>query len=243
MASINLEPAVIGAQNAMTLEAGATKVAATKLPDDDLTTRIRGVSGQQQSFYVDVLTGAADVLTVTTFGRNSLDTHGSPGSNETCSIGALRSGSASVAATSQGTNTWGFRTDSGSQARPGGGSYTPADFPGGSAGMEVWVQGPNAGLGSGWRVTTMYFTVTYNFAPGGIASFCGQLVGPLVAVGLWEIPKLVGHLYKVSGSKQFKLSPAEYLTLYRELKEGKRAKHFLMNGGLWQGLTTARSRS
>ena len=174
MPTINLACASIGTHDAWTLLAGATKVIAVAAPDDDGTTRI-GISvlNAKQSFNMDNLpAGSASVSTVDLIARMSE----SGVSAITARAFVLLSGTIVNGATRAVTSTWTTYTDL-AIARPGGGTWTPADVNAMEVGVEEDTDSADSVL-----CTTLYSTVAYTVGSGDYAIFIASWLPPLLAL-------------------------------------------------------------
>jgi hypothetical protein len=109
-------------------------------------------------------------------------------------------------------------------ARPGGGSWGSADLTGTEWGFK-YDEAPNANN----LQTYGYLKLSYEPVSGGFAALVFSVLGPLVAVGLTEIPRLAREIaLRTRGC--IRLRSDEHAAIFRDLREGRYARHFLMGG-------------
>lgn len=75
------------------------------------------------------------------------------------------------------------------------------------------------------RIYRLRFVVDFNYVSGVSVAFIMELLGPLVAVGLHELPRLGQYLRR---RHRLTLSPAELVELWRDLRQHRRPRHFLL---------------
>jgi hypothetical protein len=178
MALATLACASIGTNDQWTLDGGASKVAAVALPDDDNTTRITETTiNEKQSFNMDDLPAAAAGVVDVNVHSRGLKTGAT---NETYLhfirlAGNITNGVSNTLTSGVYNNFVDL-----AMARPGGGSWAVADV----NAMEVGLHHDNAGANF-VAVTTLYATVNYNVAAGGVLLFVAQWLPPLIASGLF----------------------------------------------------------
>lgn len=75
------------------------------------------------------------------------------------------------------------------------------------------------------RLVEVSVDVTFIAPDGGFAFLIGQYLGPLVAVGLHEMPALLREIERLS-RRRLRFLPGEGLTAWRELREASRRRFF-----------------
>lgn len=216
MPVVSLFPVANGGSNAWTLGAGSGKPAACQTNDGDTSYIVNGTVGNGQTFTLDPLDSAATSINGEVaghaLGRNE-------GGGRTLII-RLRL-SATNSDSSAFATTGSYVDYSQSPGRPGGGAWSPADI----ATLESGVVVGGTGTGN-VRATQIYAVVDYNIDAGGFAYLCSSLIGPLVAVGLLELPRLVAALYRADRRWRRVIRPDEYAQLWRALREDRRRRYF-----------------
>lgn len=230
MAIAYLNPIAVGTYNSWTLASGANRWDAVALPDDDATTRMSNTGGSsRQAYYVEALLGAESINSVKVYIRHRLTTHYSPGSSEGIGVGIRLGTSEDDKTPHTATNTWSWRTDTTAGFnRPGGGSWTGADFPGGGAGAQIYARFPLSGTASVLEMTTLVFEVDYvpQAGGGGFAFGVASILGALGAnILLREMPLLRAELWR---RRRLLLSREEVLKTWQELRSHRYPKHFDM---------------
>lgn len=181
--SVTLEVAAVGNYDAWTLAAGADKVSAVQLPTDAGTTRIAtAANGDRESYTIDPIPTAAVIVQV------DISFEWAGGGGVTNRIKPFfRLGGTDLDYTEyvKVSDTSFQQFTESDVARPGGGSWTPADFASGS-GLEVGVLQNNT-VASASKVSTLWVVVQYNPPAGGY--FFGCVAAPLVIPTLSEILK------------------------------------------------------
>lgn len=220
----NVPALAVGTDNLWTLSGAADKMAAVNTSDADAGTVDSTVTnGQAQSFtpnYNAVIgggvAGVGAINSVKVFARCR-----SNNGNTADFLHRIRRGGSVTDGANQALTSISYLDfTSASLARPGGGSYTPADLSSLEFGLNY-----NGGGGGLTRWTYGYMILDYEPVVGGIACLVGGLFGPLVAVGLHEIPRLIEEIFHRIGVRI-----TDPLMLYRELREGRCARHFLLEG-------------
>lgn len=164
-----------------TFVGGAGDYTNVHLPDDDDTSYITtddNPGNRFHSMYVQKLP-TADIINsvICTYRRRRIN-----GTTWYSQVG-LRSGTTNSLAAEVGneSNSWATIT-SPAISRPGGGSFTNADFPGGgSSGMQLLLSvGSTSGSGADGGYTTAYLNVDFNPAGGGFTLYVAQWLLPLL---------------------------------------------------------------
>ncbi|MGE0454452.1 MAG: hypothetical protein AB7O37_20610 [Vicinamibacteria bacterium] len=201
--------------DAWSLGAGGSKAAAVDPGDpvshDDGSTYIAvGAApggANLQSFYMN--TGVplmVDVLNVDFFVRGGMASAGV----EALSGQLFRAGTGGVSPSS--TAAYYSTFSSLAYARPGGGAWVKDDFAVNNIQARVSVPTDSA-LAA--RVTSIWVELTHTVPAAGLIALVFEVLGPLAAVGLAEIPRLCRELATRRGVR---LAPRERLTLWRELR-------------------------
>ncbi len=107
-------------------------------------------------------------------------------------------------------------------APPGGGVWTPQIVNATEVG--VWAERLDPAEGGELRCTFIYADITWVTASGSFAYLLWPFVGPLVAVGWHEIPRLARAVSRLSRGR-LRILPGEHRALWRDLRRG-RARHF-----------------
>lgn len=172
----SLLPDAEGTQTAWGLGAGASKVVAVQSNDGDTSyITVTNAAEQLQTFYVDRLPDAATVpnvdvqIMVRNMGADWAKTYwrlSGTGVNGACEDPG-------------GSYTQNYEA---AIARPGGGIWAGADFPGSGAGTEVGVSSCNTGGSNEVRCTLARFLVTYTIPQGGNAWLLADWLPPILAV-------------------------------------------------------------
>lgn len=209
MPTTTLNPTAQGTDVAWTLGAGADKVAAVTAPDDDGTTYIFKISAGLQGFVMEDLPNEAFIIRNHETKRRMRQPTGTGDSNTFLLLSGVYTHSAATAE----VNAYNTRLNV-DLARPGGGTWEPADI----NGSELGIRAQNMLSTPEMNCTTLRWNVEWDAAPSGFAIFVGSLIGGAIgsAVGLHEIPKLAAYLARVTGRKHI-LRPREHETLWREL--------------------------
>lgn len=76
------------------------------------------------------------------------------------------------------------------------------------------------------QFTTLNADIVYTVIGGGMIFLIGSL-GPLIAVGLEQIPALAREIFRRTGSR---LDRAEHAALFREIREWRYPKYFFIGG-------------
>ena len=222
----NLRPGAIGFWNGWGLTAGSDKVSAVDPGDpishDDATTNIgASVSGTQQTFSPlnsSIPSSVAFVNSVTHKMRGGTFGVQEPGDVLYQLLRLNGTDSTGPGVNPPADNF--YRTESLAMARPGGGPWTGADLLTVEFGGNVVVDGAST-----IKVTSFWLELDVDFAAGGFAWLIGQYLGPLVAVGLHEIPKLIRAFHaRVDG----RIKRSEEMAVYMSLRADRRQAFFDM---------------
>lgn len=226
-----LRPLAVGNYNNGFLAAGATKMVAIDSGDpvahDDDTTYLEqnhgGATGNQDSFTLTNKPPSGPPLTNPL--RGGFRWKNDDSVSHDCGVFARLS--AADAASNTNTQAGGgayVTVAAAALARPGGGSWTMADI-------------QSATLEMGWsmsvvpatlfpNITTLWFEADWD-AGSGFVGLVFSIIGPLVAVGLHEIPGIAAEVWRQTRCGM-RIRPDEYLTLYREMRECRHLRHFLL---------------
>jgi hypothetical protein len=225
MAEAILRPSAEGTYTDWSLGAGASKAAASDPGDpishDDDTTYVSTtvVAAQKtQSFYLNtglpLNISEVDHLDYTVRTRKA-------DSPQAFIYSLLRLGS------TEGSETYLELTASyanharASIARPGGGSWVPGDFVANNL-QGVFFAG--SGYPCIYRTTSVWCVLDYTPVLGGFI-FHMLFMGPLIALGLHEMPALARALQRRT---EFLIQPHEYERAWREWREHRFPRHFLI---------------
>lgn len=149
--------------------------------NDDATSFRRIVSGavaQRDSYYVDALPSSAVAVTQVDVWVRVRKNNGTNRAYGSWHLSGSDLNTTSFASAGGGWTT----ISETSIARPGGGSWTTADFPGGSAGAEVGLMDWQSDATGSSDITKGSLTVTYTVAAGGFAFLLAQWLPPLLTV-------------------------------------------------------------
>lgn len=219
-----LDPTGEGTDTAWSLTAGASKTAAVTWPDDDVTTRINSAfnSGAMQSFQMGNLPSSAIAVLSHTV-RMRWQAQSAPEADETVNMFLKLSGSRTHGTAFGPDAGWTTRMESG-LAKPGGGAWLVNDV--NSAELGVRDNGTSDGGGGGGNVeaSTLSWEVQWSAGGGGFMALIMAL-GPLVAVGLHELPALA---LAVQARTRSLILPGEYVTAWRELREWRHPRHVFL---------------
>lgn len=202
---------------------GASVHAALSVQDAGTTRIGNAPSSATDGVYFGGLTGAASIIQVNATGDICDDA-----ADETITFQGRIGGTAlnwGSHLTNSRFNTFTRYTDS-NVPRPTGGTWTPADFPGGGAGIVMQFFANNAV--SGVYVDYAFLSVTYNPAGGGFAFLCGSLAG--AALGLAEMAGLARAIHRKTRTL---ITPDEYREAWREIREYRHPRFFELRGALW----------
>lgn len=210
-----LVPTAEGTDTAWTLGAGASKTAAVTPPDDDATSYIHSNSANARNgFVMSNLPGPAKDVTTHAVVHRIQEANGT----DTVQAYIRKSGGTYHDATARGAGpVWTTYTETDVV------SCTVAEVNAAELGMLR-----NPGNNVFPRCTTLKWDVTHTVFAGGFVLLMLEWLGPLVAVGLHEMPSVARGLYRESG-RRHRLLPEELVTAWRELREGRYAKHFVLS--------------
>lgn len=202
MPIINLFPTTVGSVDAWTLGAGATKPIACQSDDGD-TSYITASSAANEAFNMDPL--PADAVAI----NGNVITIAKARNTSAGSITVIQRYSGANNS-SGGLATTGSYADYqvSSATAPGGAGWTPAIVNATEARVD-WVSGNQ-------RVTLMRHVVDYQASARGFAFNVASFLGPLVAVGLHEIPRLAEYIRQLTRGN-FRIKPDEYAQVWGAL--------------------------
>jgi hypothetical protein len=217
-----LRPSAVGVADNWNLAAGASKVAAIDpgagLAHDDDTTYIRSLlapgANADQAFVMDTGLPVVRMTQINSLQVNTRVRSESPPAGELylhwIRRGSTDGGTASGSPPGSYTD---FTTSS--YARPGGGSWVPADFVPGNIQLRVSSEDTAAVR---WRVTSGWLVLNYEAAKGGFVNALWSLL-PLFGSGLLlrEVAEAVRQ-----ARPRLILSPDEVRAAWRELREDPR---------------------
>jgi hypothetical protein len=225
MAEAILRPSAEGTYTQWTLGAGASKAVATDPGDpishDENTSYITAdtsAADKTQSVYLD--TGLPlDISEVTQldFTVRSLKSTAA----ESYIYTFLRLGSTNGAEEYQTLTQSYADYERAAIARPGGGSWVKGDFV--ATNLQGVVRAYN-GYPNTYRTTSIWCVLTYVPVVGGFV-FHMLFMGPLIALGLHEMPALARALQRRT---EFLIQPHEYERAWREWREHRFPRHFLI---------------
>lgn len=221
MPVVSLLPTVVGAYDAWTLGAGASKPIACQSNDGDGSYITSDhVVTRNQTFAMDDLPSDAVGVTTVDHVRSRRATSATV-FNDAYMV--RLSGVDQVGtATSPGTGY--VITTEPAIGRPGGGAWSVADV----NALEAGGQSVTSGDPNEKRYSLVRLDVTYVPAAGGFCDFIGSLIGPTVAgLMLREMPHVARAAWLASRGRWL-LLPREYAAAFRELRDGRFARHFLM---------------
>jgi hypothetical protein len=167
----------IGNYDAWLLGAGADKVVAVNLPDDDNTSYVlRSVVNDRQSYTIDDLPPTEYISDVSIYSRCRLTASGNEDFNH---FFRLNGTDLDYATKTETDTTYTDYSDLG-VARPGGGPWGAKDFPPITQ-IELGIK-KGAGGSTGVRCTTLYTNVTYTPPAGDFLWIVSTWIPPLMAV-------------------------------------------------------------
>lgn len=104
------------------------------------------------------------------------------------------------------------------------GALTVAQVNGAELGVRDNGTNNDGTAGGNVLVSTLSWDVTYLASGGGLVFMIGAL-GPLVAIGLHELPAIARALYRKTGKL---LLPDEYMAAWRALRAARHPRYFLL---------------
>lgn len=218
-----LLPTADGANNAWTLGAGASKWGACTSNDGDTSYITATAIPQAQSFQhvaPSLPVGLVNTAKVSWIMKNG---GGGAANVRPKFVRADGTNAVNGVAQTSGAAYGNFVSAALGNPYAGGGTWNDTDIRNAQMGVETQ-------LGGAFDMRVTYVDVTLDYVPaalGGLTSLVIGLVGPLVAVGLDQIPGLVREIaVRTRGRLRFRAD--EYAALYRELREARYARHFLM---------------
>lgn len=218
-----LLPTADGANNAWTLVAGSSKWNACRSIDADTSYMNSTAIPQAQSFQHDAPSLPVGVVTTAKVTWTMKNGAGGAANVRPLFVRADGTNAVNGAQQTSGAAYAGFVSAALGNPYNGGGVWNDTDIRNAQMGVETQIGGA-----VDVRVTYVEFTLDYvPSAIGGITALVIGIVGPLIAVGLEQIPGLVREI-AVRTRGRLKFRADEYATLYRELHEAQYARHFLM---------------
>lgn len=220
MSTYRVLPRIVGTYDGWTLSAGADKVVAVQTDDGDTTIVTDTGANDKQSYFMAPVTGVlASVASIDVSGKAKHATAGSPSFTQQ----GIKQGATDTPINSIGGTTSYVLTTTNRATSALGAAWTPAlvDL------TEDYIFSQTVDDGPTFTVTWVYWDVNGEFIVGGLLALVAGALGPLAAVGLMEIPKLVRALAKATHNR-VRVSPNEYYKLYRALNECRYPRHFLM---------------
>lgn len=216
MAVIRCLPRVVATYDLWTLGAGASKVAAVQTDDGDTSYITDSGSNKKQSYFVDTVANRMQsVSTIDVAGKGrGTTTLTTPSTSAFIRGSATDTGvttvpcgvSYALATASRGTNAV-------------GGAWTPAILDATELGF--FSQTPDDS--PVFFITWGYFDVTGILIAGSFVFFAASLFGPIVALGLHELPRLARVMFQKT---RIMIQPHEYEGIWREFRDARYAKHF-----------------
>lgn len=229
-----LRPTSIGTYNGIGLAAGANKVVAADpgdpvSHDGDTTYLAANVAGAAtQSFVITTVYPVGTVNSFTQHVRANSGNIGQPAEQPSSINGRTRKAGVESAGWTivVGTSLGGSYADfSGNATRPGGGSWTGPDFDGVDIEL-IWVN-----VGDGFHdggnfdpnnhYTSMWGELNFEPVPGAFVFGMDAFVGAAIAFS--QMLQIAGEYFKRSA---IKLTEAELLVAWRELREHPRTVYF-----------------
>jgi hypothetical protein len=224
-----LEAVTEGADtNWPTVVGGGTKTSSIQRPDDDATTYITSTAGDgdQQSYSVRYM----EFVSVSSIDMTGRIRHANANPGGVIKLYVYLAGNRTGGASRSPSDTWTTYTDSG-LARPGGGSWAPADI----SLVQAGVVGTTNNAIKAW-CTTLYLTVNGDLHGGGYAfpDGIGSILLPLVGAGLLlsQMPAVAGEFNRraVDVRAPYRLSPADHEPAWRALREHRFPQHYILGG-------------
>lgn len=222
MPTTTLLPVSEGTNTGATLVSGANKTVAVQTADD-LTSYVSLAVGSaaEQDWYVDPLPGYAGEISSVVHGMRAA---GIGGVTNGQARPRIRLGGNTVDGTLRVAPTSGWTNYSEALTRPGGGSFTVNDFPGGGAGCQVAAR-EGSGADANFGITYIHLDVTWSPAGNGFVCLVGSLAG--AALGLAEMAGLARALHRRTGTL---ITPDEYLAAWRDIRGHRRPVTLLLGG-------------
>ena len=221
-----LRPAAIGTYDAWTLTAGASKVAAIDSGDpvshDDATSYLTATGVNRQSFTV-LTAGSPGIGAITSLTLKSRD-FDPPGAGARLAAFVRVNGVDGVdqEVTFGGTSAWVTRTVATNPLKSGSVALLAGDIKYSNTNFQMGFLGTPDGTNI--NMTTFWGELVYVQLGVGMVLQLGSL-GPLVAVGLSDLPGIAREVFLRTGQI---ITPDEYLSTWRELREWRWPRHFLM---------------
>lgn len=214
MPTFDLSPTsdTVGSANFVKTGAG-TNFGCLKLPDDALSTYLtsNGPDGDTIRCGMEDVSLYVVPIAVNVRARWKKSTNTNPGR---IALGIYLGGNFSMDSEQDPTIT--FADRSVSLSRPGGGSWTASDV--NSAELVLRTFDPDGSDDEDVQTTTLCAAVESGLAPGAFAALMLQWLGPLVAVGLHELPKIAGAI-RARSRGRVRFHRAELEPAWRELRE------------------------
>lgn len=229
MPSAVLRVAAVGTYDAWTLAAGANKVVAVDSGDpvthDDATTNISDFTVNDKESYTVLSAGspAMGAISAISIGVRSND------NTALATIGAFVrvNGVDGVELQFVSTGTGVYTTRNlANPLKSGSVPVQGSDVQYSNLNFQVCVRFVTPG-GATHTISTLWMDLTFVPPSGGFAALVIQWLGPLVAVGLHEIPKIAQAIHRKTRGDLL-IQPSEYAAVYRELREGRFARHFFL---------------
>lgn len=210
MPSTQLVPTANGTDTAWALGAGSSKWEAMSPPDDSDTSHVSTTSNSRMGCAMSDLDVSAQSISTHTLTRRTRKVSGTTSNINGFVLlgGSYTDGSGVIDSTS-----YADRTDV-DLARPGGGTWTPADINSAEAGVRRGGGGADED-----RCTTLKWDVFWLPAEGDFAAFAACKLPFIIGGGLLlgEMGKLAALIHKLTRGKT-RILKSEFEWLYRELQ-------------------------
>lgn len=207
-------PTADGTDNAWSLQ-GTTK--ASVLTDSNDGNYVYALTAVKQCMVMSNLSGQAGVISSVTHNYRIID------NGEALRPYVKLSGSFTYGTQRTAGGAWTNYSEA--LAKPGGGSWGGND----ADNMECGVEKVTAVSQYGF-CSEMSATVVWTPPSGGFVFFLFQWLGPLVAIGLADMPKLASAIHRLSRSRVL-IRPDEYAQAWRDLRDYRAPRHWFRPAG------------
>ena len=221
MPNVTLLPNGTGAGNdtSWTLGAGASKLAAVQTNDGGTSFITSTIVADRNSFDMDNMPSAASAINGEPVHHGVMATSGS----KNFKLYFKLSGTNADGVAQNATGTYTDYSDT--PGRPGGGAWSVADVNAVMAGVQT------GGAGSGnITCTQIYAVVTYSVPSGGFAFLVASFLGPLIAIGIRDLPGIARAVWARDRRWRHVIEPGEYLAALRDLREARWPCYFFRPG-------------
>lgn len=215
MPTDTLVPTADGSDNAWGL-AGTSKAGA--LTDANDSTYVYASTAVKQCMVMSNLSGQAGVISSVTHNYRIID------NGEALRPYVKLSGAYTYGTSRTAGGAWNNYSEA--LSKPGGGSWGGND----ADNMECGVEKVTAVSQYGF-CGELSATVVWTPPSGGFVSLILHWLGPLVAVGLAEMPKLCRAVYGASGRRRLIIRPDEYEQAFRDLRDYRAPRFWFRPAG------------